>query len=105
MGMDHPAFTLAALCSLGGIAGFARKRSVPSLAAGLGVGILYGISGYLLKENKDYGLETAVAASGLLLAGSLPRAIKLGKPVPVLLTAVGASSLGYYGYKYYLFNF
>ena len=35
MGLDHPAFTLSGLCAIGGIMGYARKGSFPSLVAGI----------------------------------------------------------------------
>ncbi|KAK9374765.1 transmembrane proteins 14C-domain-containing protein [Lipomyces chichibuensis] len=98
--MEHPAFTLAALCSIGGIAGYARRKSVPSLIGGVGVGILFGISGYLLKQNKEYGIHTALAASLLLIGASAPRAIRLRKAVPVGLTILGLTASAYYGKKY-----
>ncbi|GAB5592361.1 hypothetical protein Unana1_07261 [Umbelopsis nana] len=97
----HTAMSMAALCAIGGIAGFARTRSTPSLIAGLGVASLYGGAGYLLKENKDYGAETAAVAS-LILAGSMaPRAIKSGfrKPVPVALTIASVAAGAYYANK------
>lgn len=98
--MEHPAFTLAALCSIGGIGGYVRRGSVPSLAAGITIGGLYAYSGKLLRENADYGIELASAASALLTLGSLPRAIRLRKPVPVALSLAGLSALAYYGKKY-----
>lgn len=87
--------------SFSGIAGFAKTRSAPSLVAGLGVASLYGGAAYLLKENKDYGAETAAVAS-LVLAGSMaPRAIKSGfrKPVPVALTIASLAAGAYYANK------
>jgi len=32
----YPAYVMGGLCIVGGIAGFARTRSVPSIAAGVG---------------------------------------------------------------------
>ncbi|KAI9311107.1 transmembrane protein 14 [Dichotomocladium elegans] len=94
----HPSLTMAALCSVGGIAGFVRTRSVPSLVAGVAIGSLYGVAGYLIKENKDYGHETAVAASALLACGMLPRAIKSGfkKPVPAAMAVLSITAGTYY---------
>ncbi|KAI9493822.1 transmembrane proteins 14C-domain-containing protein [Zychaea mexicana] len=94
----HPSYTMAALAATGGIAGFARTRSVPSLAAGLAVGSMYGYAGYLIKENKDYGHETAVAASVVLAAAMVPRAIKSGfkKPVPAAMSVIALASGAYY---------
>lgn len=81
-----------------GIAGFAKTRSVPSLVAGVAVGSLYGVAGYLIKENKDYGHETAVAASAVLAGGMIPRAIKSGfkKPVPAAMSVLSLTAGAYY---------
>ncbi|KAK9479030.1 transmembrane proteins 14C-domain-containing protein [Lipomyces japonicus] len=98
--MEHPAFTLAALCSIGGVLGYGRKKSIPSLLGGLGTGALFGIAGYLLKENKEYGIHVALAASVLLTGASLPRAIRLRKPVPIGLSVLGLTAGAYYSKKY-----
>ncbi|KAI7906653.1 transmembrane proteins 14C-domain-containing protein [Cokeromyces recurvatus] len=92
----HTSYTLAGLCAAGGIAGFARTRSIPSLVAGLGVGILYGTAGYLIQQNKDYGHETAVAASTILGGAMIPRALKTRKPVPVALSVISIAAGSYY---------
>ncbi|OZJ01640.1 hypothetical protein BZG36_05294 [Bifiguratus adelaidae] len=84
---------MAAICSAGGIAGYARTRSTPSLIAGLGVGALYGTAGYLIKENREYGHETAVAASAILAGSMVPRAVRTRKPIPIILS-VGATLAG-----------
>ncbi|KAI8063899.1 transmembrane proteins 14C-domain-containing protein [Gongronella butleri] len=92
----HPAFTMSGLCIAGGIAGFARTRSVPSLVAGVGVGALYGVAGVLIKDNADYGHETAVGASLLLAGASIPRAIRTRKPIPGLLAVASVTAGAYY---------
>ncbi|KAI7857807.1 transmembrane proteins 14C-domain-containing protein [Circinella umbellata] len=94
----HPCYTMAGLSLAGGVAGFARTRSVPSLVAGVAVGSMYGYAGYLIKENKDYGHETAVVASAILAGAMIPRAIKSGfkKPVPVAMSVVALAAGGYY---------
>jgi len=102
MGLDHPAFTLSGLCAIGGLMGYFRKGSVPSLVAGLGVSTLYGISGYLLNQNANYGLELALGTSSVLLAAGLSRATSTGfkKPIPLALVLLGGLSTGYYLKKY-----
>ncbi|KAK9451270.1 transmembrane proteins 14C-domain-containing protein [Limtongia smithiae] len=98
--MEHPAFTLAALCSFGGVMGYMRKGSLPSLMGGLGVGALYGVGGYLLKQNMDYGIQVSLGASLLLTFAGAPRAIKLRKPLPIALTTIGLVTSAYYAKKY-----
>lgn len=88
---------MAALCSVGGLIGFVRTRSVPSIVAGLGVGAMYAFGGYRIREGQDYGYEICAAASTLLLASSAPRARK--GPVPAALTASSTLALAYYGKK------
>lgn len=98
MGLDHPAFTLSGLCAVGGLMGYFRKGSVPSLVAGLGVSALYGVSGYLLNQNANYGLELALGTSSLLFAAGLSRSASTGfkKPIPLALVFLGGLSTGYY---------
>jgi uncharacterized membrane protein (UPF0136 family) len=66
------------------------------LVAGLGVGALYGAAGYLIQQNRDYGHETAAAASTLLGGAMIPRAIKTRKPLPIALSVVALASGTYY---------
>lgn len=100
--MEHPSFTLAGLCAIGGGMGYARKGSVPSLVAGVTFSILYGTAGYLLKQNQDWGLELALGSSAVLFAAGLSRSFKSGfkKPVPLVLLGLGTLSSAYYGKKY-----
>ncbi|KAF3993912.1 hypothetical protein FT663_01323 [Candidozyma haemuli var. vulneris] len=100
--MEHPALTLSGLCLVGGAMGFARKGSVPSLAAGITFGAIYASAGYLLKQNRDWGLEIALGASTALLAAGIGRSIptKFRKPVPLVLLGLGAVSTAYYAKKY-----
>ncbi|KAH8075848.1 transmembrane proteins 14C-domain-containing protein, partial [Cristinia sonorae] len=91
----NPAFVMGGLCIVGGLIGFARTRSIPSISAGLVVGLLYLWSANHLKNGSGPGLEGALGASALLLLSSAPRAAK--GPVPALLTVTSAASTYYYG--------
>lgn len=97
----HIAFTMAALSCSGGIYGFVRKASKPSLIAGVAFGAAFATSGYLIKNNKDFGMEIASGSSLLLLAAMLPRAIKTRQPVPILMASIGTLGVCYYGKKLY----
>lgn len=112
---------MAALCTAGGLFGFYRTRSMPSLLAGIGVGSLYGVSGYKIYTGQDNGFEATagilyvllvdwysslltwqmpiLAASAILLLASAPRARK-GR-VPLALTDTSAITGAYYGIKVY----
>ncbi|OJJ99860.1 TMEM14 family protein [Aspergillus aculeatinus CBS 121060] len=104
---EHPSFTLAALLPAGGIAGFMRTGSKPSLIAGVGLGLSYGFAGYLIKENKDYGTELALGNSILLLGSAIPRIIKTKAraPMPLVLGATGLLASFYYQKKVREFRF
>lgn len=100
--MEHPAFSLSGLCVVGGVMGYLRKGSVPSLVAGTTFGVIYAAAGYLLKQNADWGLELALGASSTLLVAGIGRAIptKFKKPVPLVLLGLGGLSTAYYAKKY-----
>lgn len=92
---------MAGICSIGGLTGFYLKGSKPSLFGGLAVGVMYGLTGYLLKENNiDAGLPMGIASSALLVFGMLPRAIKVQKPLPVAMVILGTLNAAFYTRKY-----
>ncbi|GJN77705.1 hypothetical protein PLIIFM63780_001198 [Purpureocillium lilacinum] len=80
--------------------GYVRTRSVPSLVAGSAVGILYGIGGYRLQNREPYGIELSLLASIILGGSAIPRAIRLRKPVPILLSVLSAFGLFTFGSAY-----
>ncbi|KAL1606862.1 hypothetical protein SLS60_004271 [Paraconiothyrium brasiliense] len=84
---EHPSFTLA------GLRHFPWKDSRTDLTE--------NVPGYLIKENKDYGTELALANSVVLLGSAIPRIIKTGgrAPVPLALGATGLLASYYYQKK------
>ncbi|KAL4922753.1 transmembrane proteins 14C-domain-containing protein [Aspergillus aurantiobrunneus] len=92
-----PALALSLLTSLGGIIGYTRTGSIPSIAAGLAVGALYLLSFFRLRGSQPWGEEIGLLASVVLAGSSIPRAVKLRKPVPVVLSAVAVYGLVVFG--------
>ncbi|KAJ6781172.1 hypothetical protein PWT90_08326 [Aphanocladium album] len=95
--LEYTSFILAALTAGGGIMGYAKTRSVPSIVAGCSVGLLYALGGYRIQNRQPYGIELSLLASVVLGGSSIPRAIRLKKPVPILLSVLstfGAITFG-----------
>ncbi|CDK26366.1 unnamed protein product [Kuraishia capsulata CBS 1993] len=84
--------------------GYIRKGSIPSLIAGTSVSALYLTAGYLLKNNMEYGIHTALGTSTLLFVAGINRLLTvkggIRKPVPIMLTVIGGFSTYYYAAKY-----
>ncbi|CAK4031849.1 related to UPF0136 domain [Lecanosticta acicola] len=98
MSLSTTALLLGALTATGGITGYIRAGSIPSLAAGCSVGILYLLGGYRLQQKQTYGLELALVASVVLAGSSYPRAIKTSfKPLPTGLSVLATVGLLQFG--------
>ncbi|KAI0413375.1 hypothetical protein EKO27_g7642 [Xylaria grammica] len=97
MALENIAYVLGALTATGGSIGYARTGSVPSIAAGLTVGLLYGLGGYRVQNRQSYGVELALLASVILGGSSIPRALRLRKPVPVVLSLISTFGLYTFG--------
>ncbi|KAI0136458.1 upf0136 domain-containing protein [Xylariales sp. AK1849] len=95
--LDTIAYVLGGLTAGGGTIGFLKTGSVPSVAAGCTVGLLYGLGGYRLQNRQPYGLELALLASIVLGGSSVPRAIRGGKPVPTVLSFISLFGLFMFG--------
>ncbi|KAK2749680.1 hypothetical protein FQN57_005902 [Myotisia sp. PD_48] len=98
---SYSAAALAVLTSFGGVAGYARTGSIPSIAAGLAVGSLYAISFLRLRSQQPYGEEIGLIASAVLGGSAIPRVIKTrGKPLPVGLSLLATYGLIVFGLAY-----
>ncbi|KAK4136405.1 TMEM14-domain-containing protein [Trichocladium antarcticum] len=97
MGLEIPSYVLAALTATGGAIGYARTKSIPSIVAGTAVGLLYGLGGYRVANNEPYGVELSLVASLVLGGSAIPRAIRLRKPVPIMLSLLAAYGLFTFG--------
>ncbi|XP_050797628.1 transmembrane protein 14C-like isoform X1 [Gopherus flavomarginatus] len=91
MGLDWIGFGYAALVTSGGIIGYAKAGSVPSLAAGLLFGSLAGLGAYQLSQNPK-NVWLSLIASGTLTGVMGMRFYNSGKVMPAGLIA-GASLL------------
>ena len=101
-GSSHLNFTLAGVLCAGGLAGYVKAKSMPSLIAGFGLGALYAGSGVLINRGKSAkGHASAIVPSVVLTAAMGQKAIKSGfKPMPSALAVVGALATLYNGKKY-----
>ncbi|PSN69685.1 hypothetical protein BS50DRAFT_446732, partial [Corynespora cassiicola Philippines] len=91
------ALVLGALTAGGGVTGYVRTGSIPSVAAGVTVGSLYLLGGYRIKNRASYGVELALLASIVLAGSSIPRAIKTQKPLPAGLSVLALYGLWAFG--------
>jgi uncharacterized membrane protein (UPF0136 family) len=101
---DHLSFTLAGLLAAGGVMGYVKAKSVPSLLGGLGLALAYGYSGYTIREefNLKNGYSIGATASSVLTGIGVSRLQKTKKFMPAgLMSVLGILATGYYGYKFY----
>ena len=103
-GASYLNFTLAAFLAGGGLAGYVKTKSMPSLIAGFGLSALYAGSGVLINNGScANGHLLATVASIGLMEDMGSKAVKSGrKPMPIALTVVGALAI-YYNFNMYDF--
>src|SRR6267143_1988517 len=77
-----------ALTIIGGIIGYVKAGSVPSIIAGAITGVLLLIAGALLPEHRAAGLATAFFVSLLLAVQFVPKFIRTGKVMPAGLMSI-----------------
>eukprot|EP01115_Flamella_aegyptia_P010278 TRINITY_DN45349_c0_g1_i1.p1 TRINITY_DN45349_c0_g1~~TRINITY_DN45349_c0_g1_i1.p1 ORF type:complete len:107 (+),score=41.70 TRINITY_DN45349_c0_g1_i1:2-322(+) len=102
----HICYTMSALVAVGGVMGYMKGKSQASLAAGLGFGALYAISGYQISQGEMKNGNALALASSVVLAGVMGRrAMKVGMASPAgAVAALGTASAAYSAYKLYQAN-
>ncbi|KAH7188659.1 transmembrane proteins 14C-domain-containing protein [Fusarium flagelliforme] len=95
--LELPAYIMGAVVAGGGIMGYAKSGSIPSIVAGCTVGLLYALGGYRIQNEEPYGVELGLLASIILGGSAFPRALRLRKPVPILLSVISAFGLYTFG--------
>ncbi|DBA02939.1 TPA: hypothetical protein N0F65_005966 [Lagenidium giganteum] len=97
----HPTYTMAALLGAGGVIGFLKKKSIPSLVAGVALGTGFGIAGYMLQSGRmTQGHGTALFFSTITMSAMGVRAIRTRKPMPIAISAMGAVSAAYHAQRF-----
>ena len=91
------AAVLSALTSAGGVYGYVKAGSVPSVTAGLSIGAVYLAAFARLYKGKTYGEELALLASIVLGGHSIPRAVKTKKRVSIALSIIAAYGIVIFG--------
>jgi uncharacterized membrane protein (UPF0136 family) len=77
-----------ALTIVGGVIGYVKAGSVPSIIAGAITGVILLIAGYILPEHRAAGLVTALIVSLLLAGQFVPKLIRTGKVMPAGLMSI-----------------
>jgi uncharacterized membrane protein (UPF0136 family) len=82
-----------ALTILGGIIGYVKAGSLPSIIAGAITGVLLLVAGWILPTHRVAGLLTALIVSLLLAGQFIPKFFRTGKVMPAgvmsILSAIG----------------
>jgi uncharacterized membrane protein (UPF0136 family) len=77
-----------ALTIVGGIIGYVKAGSTPSIIAGSITGLLLIIAGFLLSEHRAAGLANAFVVSLLLAAQFVPKLLRTGKMMPAGMMSI-----------------
>ena len=72
----------------GGIVGYVKAGSLPSIIAGSITGVLLLIAGALLPEHRAAGLATGLVISLLLAAQFIPKFLRTGKAMPAGIMSI-----------------
>ena len=77
-----------ALTIVGGIIGYVKAGSLPSIIAGAITGVLLLVAGFLLPEHRAAGIATGFVVSFLLAAQFVPKFIRTGKMMPAGMMSI-----------------
>lgn len=77
-----------ALTIVGGVIGYVKAGSLPSIIAGAITGVLLLVAGALLPEHRAIGLATALVVSLLLAAQFVPKFIRTGRAMPAGMMSI-----------------
>jgi uncharacterized membrane protein (UPF0136 family) len=72
----------------GGIIGYVKAGSVPSIIAGSITGVLLLVAAFLLPEHRAVGLATAFIISLLLAGQFVPKFLRTGRAMPAGLMSI-----------------
>ena len=98
---QHPTYTMAGLLATGGIFGYFKTKSIPSLVAGVTLGAGFGVAGYLLQKGemaKGHGM--ALLLSTITMGAMGMRAVRNKKPMPLAIVSLGALSGAYHAQRF-----
>ena len=96
-GSAHLNFTLGGIVLVGGAMGYVKKRSIPSLAAGITFGGLLVGSGILISKNESFkGHALASGVTGVMSVAMAQRYMATKKFMPAgMVASLGVAGLAY----------
>ncbi|HWY39564.1 MAG TPA: TMEM14 family protein [Chthoniobacterales bacterium] len=77
-----------ALTIIGGVIGYVKAGSLPSIIAGAITGILLLVAGWIMPANRAAGLVVGLVVSLLLAGQFVPKFIRTGKVMPAGLMSI-----------------
>eukprot|EP01063_Lacrimia_lanifica_P035189 TRINITY_DN6647_c0_g1_i1.p1 TRINITY_DN6647_c0_g1~~TRINITY_DN6647_c0_g1_i1.p1 ORF type:complete len:103 (+),score=45.51 TRINITY_DN6647_c0_g1_i1:64-372(+) len=91
----------ALFVAMGGIMGYAKKKSVPSLVAGLTFASAFAYAAHLQSQGEQLGCKVGTAASVLLLGAMFPKYLKTKAIMPAgMCSLIGFGTAAVNGYEW-----
>jgi uncharacterized membrane protein (UPF0136 family) len=81
-------FVFGALTIIGGIIGYVKAGSLPSIIAGAITGVLLLVAGALLPEHRAIGLATGFIISLLLALQFVPKFVRTARAMPAGMMSI-----------------